>query len=119
MVGRLGILKVIGEPPFLDAALDVLEISAIVLAEPAGNVQTAGRGGRILPEEMKRLRQDVQPFFWTNAREVADGRTFVRLRSSAAVARQVQAGVDDLNPLARDGEVPGHEVGVVGAGGDE
>ena len=91
----------------------------MVVAEPAGDVQPASRRAGRLFEQLERLGQDVQSLLRTDAGEVADGEGPLPFGARPAVAGEVQAGMDDVDALARNAEIVGHEVGVVGGGGDE
>src|SRR5262249_7617198 len=62
----------------------------------------------------------MQPLLGTNAREIADdvGRLLAR-RGWVAVPSEIQSRINDVEAVARDAEVAGHEIGEVSARGDE
>src|SRR5438105_10667014 len=100
--------------------MNVIKISPLILAQPAGDTQTARRRAFRLMQQAECLGHDVEALLRTDAGKVTDGeRLFIACRPRSAVAGQVQPGVNDVDALARNGEISRHEVGTVPAGGDE
>ena len=117
---RIDVVEVVAQARLLQTVLNVVKILFMRLAQPAGDAQPAALAPGVGPQQSKRLGQDVQPFFRTDPGEVADReRPAVARRPRPTVAAQVQSRIDDVDALARDGQVLRHEVGVVAARSDE
>src|SRR5262249_9512824 len=95
------------------------EVRAVVLAEPPARLQLCRRRAGLLPQHDECFHEAVEPLLRADAREEADReRAFAARVSQAAVAREGDARLDNVNALARDAEVTSHVVRVVAAGAD-
>src|SRR5437870_159399 len=99
--------------PGMKLFVKVVQVAFVILAEPAGDVQAAGRRAGHLLEDAKRFNQVMKPFLRTYAGKIANdvGRFFARWRGGA-VASKIQPRIDDMQPIARDAEVASHKLGV-------
>jgi hypothetical protein len=98
---------------------DVVEVELVVFPQPARDPQSALRQIGLLPQNAISFGQVVQPFFGTDAGEIADGeRRIAPCPGKAIVAMQIKPRVNHMHAFARNGEVSGHKVGVEAAGRD-
>src|SRR5579885_3118037 len=91
----------------------------MVAAKPTRDVTSALFGSDNQLEQVERFGQNVKPLFRTDASEITDGEGPWLFGARPAVSDEVQAGKNDMNARTRDGEIFGHEVGVVSRRGDE
>src|SRR5205807_4716823 len=107
-------------PGLLDPPPLLIVIGPVIFAEPAGHPQPARGGPWPMSHPQERIHKNVEPLLRTDAGEITDGvRLAWRARGGAAVATQVQAGVDDVGALGRQTEQLAHVSGVIAAGGHE
>src|SRR5579884_3240431 len=111
--------KMVLQAPLGNFLANVCEIGMVGAAKPAGNVQPALLCAWSLFEQAKRLGQNVQSFFGTNAGEITDRKRPLVFRTRSTVAGKVQARIDNVDARTGDGEIIGHEIGIVGASGHE
>src|SRR5882724_5983107 len=95
----------VSQPGGMELGQLLLEKTALVFAEPAGNMQPARRRRGCAAQEAKGVNQDVQSFFRANTGEVADGeRRLAPGPFAVTVAFQVQPRVHHVDALAPDAE---------------
>src|SRR5262249_41658606 len=99
---------------------DPAEKLVLIGAEITANAQLCRRASGIAPQEAKRIGQNVDALFSANTGEVTNAERQLRAQSiRLAVSLEIEARIDDVDFLAGQIEIAGHEIGVVATGGDE